>query len=325
PPYEATATAVGEGSYLVTGSSIDYIGSWQSVQISADLLGSDAEAVYQTTTEPDSGYQFSFNGQDVTLTYSLGPEHGIWAVEMDGVALLDEETGQPVMIDAYNETVRYGVSQVLVVSSPGEHTLRVLNTDESNPGSGSNVMTLSGIEVLPPVRQSNLALILGLILVVEVVGLGLSYLLGPALFSGLAESIDTKRAILLAILVYIFIAIWGFFLDSVVEFWFLAWMVAVVQGGSQGLSRSLFSSMAPASKSGEFFGLFGVMEKFSAIVGPLIFAFVAVSLGNSRPAVLSIVVFFVVGGYLLTRVDVDEGRRVAQAVDAAAMESVSGA
>ena len=325
PPYEATATAVGEGIYLVTDSSIDYIGSWQSVQISADLLGSDAEAVYQTTNEPDSGYQFSFNGQDVTLTYSLGPEHGIWAVEMDGVALLDEETGEPVMIDAYNETVRYGVSQVLVVSSPGEHTLRVLNTDESNPGSGSNVMTLSGIEVLPPVRQSNLVLILGLILVVEVVGLGLSYLLGPALFSGLAETIDTKRAILLAILVYIFIAIWGFFLDSVVEFWFLAWMVAVVQGGSQGLSRSLFSSMAPASKSGEFFGLFGVMEKFSAIVGPLIFAFVAVSLGNSRPAVLSIVVFFVVGGYLLTRVDVDEGRRVAQAEDAAAMERVSGA
>ena len=126
-------------------------------------------------------------------------------------------------------------------------------------------------------------------------------------------------------MVYIVIAILGFFLDSVVEFWFLAWMVAVVQGGSQGLSRSLFAAMAPASKSGEFFGLFGVMEKFSAIVGPLIFAFVAVSLGNSRPAVLSIVIFFVVGGYLLTRVDVDEGRRVAQAEDAAAMENVSGA
>jgi len=324
PPYEATASVVGEGSYLATDGSIDYTGSWQPVQISADLLGSDTEAVYRTTTEPNSGYQFSFNGQDVILTYSLGPEHGIWAVELDGASLLDEETGEPVMIDAYNKTVRYGVSQELVVSSPGEHTLSVLNTGESNPESTGSVMTLYGTEVLPPARQSNLPLILGLILVVEVVGIGLSYLLGPALFSGLADTIDTKRAILLAILVYIFIAIWGFFLDSVVEFWFLAWMVAVVQGGSQGLSRSLFSAMAPASKSGEFFGLFGVMEKFSAIVGPLIFAFVAVSLGNSRPAVLSIVIFFIVGGYLLTRVDVDEGRRVAQAQDDAAMESVSG-
>ena len=315
---------LGKAVHLAADGSIDYTGSRQPVQISADLLGSDSEAVYQTTTEPNSDYQFSFNGQDIILTYSLGPDHGIWAVEMDGASLLDEETGEPIMVDAYNETVRYGESQVLVVSSPGEHTLRVINTGEINPGSSGNVMTLYGTEVLPPDRQSNLVLILALILIVEVVGLGLSYLLGPLFFSGLADTIDTKRAILLAILVYIFIAIWGFFLDSVVEFWFLAWMVAVVQGGSQGLSRSLFSAMAPASKSGEFFGLFGVMEKFSAIVGPLIFAFVAVSLGNSRPAVLSIVLFFIVGGYLLTRVDVDEGRRVAQAEDAAAMESVSG-
>jgi len=79
----------------------------------------------------------------------------------------------------------------------------------------------------------------------------------------------------------------GFFLNSVIEFWFLAWMVSVVQGGSQALSRSMFSSMSPASKSGEFFGLFGVMEKFSAIIGPLVFALAAANFGSSRPAVLS--------------------------------------
>jgi UMF1 family MFS transporter len=102
----------------------------------------------------------------------------------------------------------------------------------------------------------------------------------------------------------------------VVEFWFLAWLVAVVQGGSQGLSRSLFSSMSPAAKSGEFFGLFGVMEKFSAIVGPLVFAFAAATFGSSRPAVLGIIAFFIIGGLLLTLVNVEEGRRVAQAEDA---------
>ena len=127
---------------------------------------------------------------------------------------------------------------------------------------------------------------------------------------------DTKNAILLSLVVYAAIAIWGFFLDSVVEFWFLAWMVAVVMGGSQALSRSLFASMAPASKSGEFFGLFGVLEKFSAIFGPLIFAYAAITFGSSRPAILSIIVFFIVGGFLLTRVNVEEGRRVAQAEDA---------
>ena len=324
PPYQATASAVGQGIYPATSSSIDFSGSWQALQISADLLGSQAEAVYQTTAESGSSYQFSFNGQDVTLTYSLGPEHGIWAVEMDGTALLDEETGEPLLIDAYNETIRYGVTQELRAESPGEHTLTVLNTGESNPQSGGNVITLAQIVVQPPARQSNLIVILGLILVLELLGLVLALLLGPVLFTGLANTIDTKRAILLAILVYIVIAIWGFFLDSVVEFWFLAWMVAVVQGGSQALSRSLFSAMSPASKSGEFFGLFGVMEKFSAIVGPLIFAFVAASLGSSRPAVLSIVAFFIVGGYLLTRVDVDEGRRVARHEDAAAMQRAAG-
>jgi UMF1 family MFS transporter len=69
--------------------------------------------------------------------------------------------------------------------------------------------------------------------------------------------------------------------------------------------------MSPATKSGEFFGLFGIMGKFSAIIGPLVFAAAVASFGNSRPAVLSIVAFFIVGGILLTKVDVKEGRRVA--------------
>jgi len=102
----------------------------------------------------------------------------------------------------------------------------------------------------------------------------------------------------------------------VIEFWFLAWMVAVVQGGSQALSRSLYAAMSPSYKSGEFFGLFGIMEKFSAIVGPLTFAAAGVIFGSSRPAVLSLVLFFIVGGYILMRVNVPEGKRVARQDDA---------
>jgi len=323
-PYEATASSVGEGSYLATDTSIGYSGSWQAIVVPADILGGELDVVYQTTVEPSAGYQFSFNGQEVVLTYSSGPDHGIWAVEIDEQPLLDQETGETVIIDAYNPTVRYGVTTAIIADSPGEHTLRLVNTGDGNPLSQGDVMTLAGLVVQPPARTSNLPVILALILVLELIGLGLSLMLGPRLFSGMAETIDTKRAILLALSVYTVIAVWGFFLDSVVEFWFLAWMVAVVQGGSQALSRSLFSSMAPASKSGEFFGLFGVMEKFSTIVGPLIFAFVATTFGSSRPAVLSIIVFFVVGGYLLTRVDVEEGRRVARAEDAQAIANAAG-
>jgi len=111
------------------------------------------------------------------------------------------------------------------------------------------------------------------------------------------------------------IAVWGFFLDSVIEFWTLAWMVAVVQGGSQALSRSLYASLSPASKSGEFFGLFGVMEKFSAIIGPLLFALAGTLFGSSRPAVLSLVLLFVLGGWVLTRVNVQAGQQAARAQD----------
>jgi UMF1 family MFS transporter len=170
---------------------------------------------------------------------------------------------------------------------------------------------ITGSRLLSADMTSNLGIIFGLIIGVEAIGLVLSFLLGKALFSALAETMDTKRSILLALAVYSMIAIWGYFLNSVIEFWFLAWMVAVVQGGSQALSRSLYASMSPATKSGEFFGLFGIMGKFSAIIGPLLFAAAVASFGNSRPAVLSIVVFFIVGGLLLTKVDVKEGRRVA--------------
>ena len=160
-----------------------------------------------------------------------------------------------------------------------------------------------------------------LIFAIQLLGLLLSWLFGKRLFSTYVNRLDTRNCILLALAVYTVIAAWGYFVSSVIEFWFIAWMVAVVQGGSQALSRSLFSKMVPASKSGEFFGLFSVMEKFSTIIGPLIFAFAVVWFGSSRPAVLSLTVFFIIGGWILSRVDVDAGIRLAQAEDAAIFEA----
>jgi len=160
--------------------------------------------------------------------------------------------------------------------------------------------------------------ILGVIAAVEAVGVVLALLLGRPLFSRLADTLDTRRSIILSLSVYAVIAVWGYFLKSVVEFWLLAWMVAVVQGGSQALSRSLYASLAPAAKSGEFFGLFGVMEKFSAILGPLLFAAAVAIFGSSRPAILSLILFFIVGILLLRSVNIEEGTRVAREEDALA-------
>ena len=219
--------------------------------------------------------------------------------------------------------MRYGVDKAFIADAPGEHTLSLVNTGEADDESQGLIMTVSEVRVLPPIRLNNLVVILGLIVLLQIIGAVFAWLLGKPLFSGLAELMNTQRSIVLALIVYTIIAIWGFVLDSTLEFWLLAWLVAMVQGGSQALSRSLYASMSPAAKSGEFFGLYGVMEKFSAIIGPLLFAAAAAAFDSSRPAVLSLIVLFLLGIFLLRRVDVDAGRRLAKEEDAAILGTPS--
>ncbi len=186
---------------------------------------------------------------------------------------------------------------------------------------GARPVLLVSATSAQPERQSSLVMIIGMILALELLLLVISYLIGSKLLARAATFFDTKRSVMLALLIYAIVAIWGFFLDSVIEFWFLAWMVSIVQGGSQALSRSLYAAMSPASKSGEFFGLFGIMEKVSSFIGPLLFAAAGLIFGSSRPAVLSLVLIFIVGGILLNRVDVAEGKKVAQQEDHALLQT----
>jgi len=318
PParFETTAQAAGQGTYLASDTDrINYAGGWQPVTVPASKLGRQQSEVYYVTTQAGDQVTFPFNGRQVQVTYSQGPDYGIWDVKIDGNPLLDSD-GNPVTINAFSSTNRYDVSETFDAAIPGEHVLTLVNSGEKDPQSQDHKMALAKVEVLPAPRTANLGLIIGLILGIELLGLGLSFLLGKMLFSGLAQVMDTKRSIILALSVYVIIAIWGYFINSVIEFWFLAWMVAVVQGGSQALSRSLYAGMSPAAKSGEFFGLFGIMEKFSAIIGPLLFALAGVLFGSSRPAVLSLIALFFIGGFLLLLVNVDEGRRIARLEDA---------
>jgi MFS family permease len=331
PPYESTTTAFGEGVYLADSAAITYSGDWETVTVPAaelrvggligflngELTQDDSGVLYAISAEPGARYAFPFNGQEIDIIYSTGPDRGIWAVEIDGQPVIDEDTGQPLRLDAYNATIRYGERRTFAATTPGEHILSVISTGEKNPASAGTTLSLAQIDVRPPIRLSSLPLVIGLILAVEGIGVLFALALGRSLFSRLTDLLDTKRSIILALILYAVIAVWGYFIDSVVEFWFLAWMVAIVQGGSQALSRSLYATLSPAAKSGEFFGLFGVMEKFSSLIGPLLFALAGALFGSSRPAILSLIAFFIIGILLLTRVNVAEGRRVAQAEDAA--------
>ncbi len=315
-PFASIAWYAGQGIYAADSPNVQLSGGWQPSLISADQLGTDQDKLYQKSNATNSSYDFPYNGQKIKITYSQGPDQGIWDVQLDGQPYIDTDTGKPMEIDAYNPTVRYEVETTITPKTPGKHILSLINSGNKNPASGGTGISLAGIEVMAGIRQSNLGLILLLIIALEIVGLLLSIAFGKLLFSGWVKSFDTKRSIILALVVYSVIAIWGFFLNSVVEYWMLAWMVSIVQGGSQALSRSIYAGMSPASKSGEFFGLFGVMEKFSAILGPLAFAAAGALLGSSRPAILSLILFFFLGGFLLTRVNVTEGKRIAKEEDA---------
>jgi UMF1 family MFS transporter len=142
---------------------------------------------------------------------------------------------------------------------------------------------------------------------VQFVGVPFSFL-----FGALADRIGPKRAVFLSLVVYTIISVIGYFLATAWQFFVLAFLVGTVQGGSQALSRSLFARMIPKDKSSEYFGFFSVFEKFAGIAGPAVFAACVMLFGSSRSAVLSVILFFVLGAAVLTRVNVAEGEAQAR-------------
>jgi MFS transporter, UMF1 family len=174
-----------------------------------------------------------------------------------------------------------------------------------NNGIGTIIVmaTIYGAEI--GIGQTTL---IGTLLMVQFLGVPFAFL-----FGWLAKKIGTKPSIYLSLLVYTLISILGYFMQVEWHFWALGAGVATVQGGSQALSRSLLGRMMPRSKSAEFFGFFSVSEKFAGIAGPALFAVVSQIMGESRLSIVSLIIFFIIGGLLLSRVNEKEGIRVAEA------------
>lgn len=148
------------------------------------------------------------------------------------------------------------------------------------------------------------------LLLVQIVGIPCAFLFGM-----LAGRFGPKRCVYFALIVYVGISIYGYYMKTPAQFFVLCLLVGTVMGGAQALSRSMFASLIPRHKSAEFFAFFGVFDKFAGIVGPAVFAAVIEATGSSRGAILAVMVFFIAGGALLTRVDLDEGRRMAREAD----------
>ncbi|MDH3646187.1 MAG: MFS transporter [Gammaproteobacteria bacterium] len=127
-------------------------------------------------------------------------------------------------------------------------------------------------------------------------------------FGWLGQRIGADRGILLGLFVYLMTSVWAYYLESVWQFYAMAVLIGLVQGGVQSLSRAYYGRLIPHDMSGEFFGLFNMVGRFAAVIGPLLAGTVVLISGNARLEILAIVPLFLLGGGLLFLVRTEQGR-----------------
>lgn len=122
------------------------------------------------------------------------------------------------------------------------------------------------------------------------------------LFGWLGDRLGTRRALFIAIGVYLGVTVWAYFLQTVTQFYLMAAAIGCVQGGIQSLSRSYFARLIPPEQAGQFFGFYNMLGKFAAVLGPAVVGVTAQLTGDPRQAILSLIFFFIAGAWLLSRV-----------------------
>lgn len=249
-----------------------------------------------------------------TLTESLAARisifgSGIWWIgfSLFALARLPKDGAPPDDVRSFGEYVRVGFGRT-------QSTVRKLRTFPQlmlfviafiiyNSGTGT-VIAVSG-----PYAEDTLEL--------ELATIALAFLLvqfiaffGALMFGKMSDRVGPKRAVMTTLFIWVGIAVMAFFIPkgSDAGFLLLAAIVGFVLGGVQALSRSLYGTMIPEEASAEFFGFFSVFSKLSGI-GPLVFGAISALTGSGRAAILSVAAFFIVGLFLLAKVDIDEARR----------------
>lgn len=111
-----------------------------------------------------------------------------------------------------------------------------------------------------------------------------------------------KPCIYFALLVYVAVSIWAVFMTEVGQFYVMAIIVGCIQGGVQGLSRSLYAALIPPEQAGEFFGFYNMTTKAAHVVGPLLVGVAAILSDAPQVVLIVLLPLFVAGLLLLTRV-----------------------
>ena len=150
--------------------------------------------------------------------------------------------------------------------------------------------------------------ILGCFLMIQFVAMP-----GALLFSRVAGRWSARTAILLCLIIFAGITLYASVMQTALEFWLLGFLVALVLGGSQAISRSFFAAMVPKRRTAEFFGFYAISSKFASILGPFLFALLIDVTGSNRFAILALASFFLAGIVLLMTVNHQRGSRIAEA------------
>ena len=132
---------------------------------------------------------------------------------------------------------------------------------------------------------------------------------GALLFGKLAETISTKKALMISLVMWSVIVTYAYFITTKTQFFILGVLIGLILGGSQSLSRSLFGAMIPVKASAEFYGFYSVFSKFSSIWGLVVFFIVGSFSDNLRIPIISLMIFFVAGLILLSFVNVEEAKK----------------
>ncbi|MDI6889910.1 MAG: MFS transporter [Thermodesulfovibrionales bacterium] len=127
-------------------------------------------------------------------------------------------------------------------------------------------------------------------------------LLGSFLMAKPIDLRGPKKVVMISLLMWTSVATIAFFVQTKAQFWVLASLAGLGLGTVRAATRALYTQFIPEGKEAEYFGVYSLVGKSSAILGPLIFGLISSSLGSQRPAILSVAIFFLIGMVILKAV-----------------------
>ena len=147
-------------------------------------------------------------------------------------------------------------------------------------------------------------------LIVSIILIQLVAVVGAQVLSRVSDKLGNLRTLMLCTMIWVLCTIIAYLIDQPLQFYGLALLVGFVMGGIQSLSRSTYSKMLPPTNdNASFFSFFDVMEKVGLIFGPLMFGLLEGVFGNMRVSVLMLMIFFIVGFFLLLKTYTIEKRQ----------------